>query len=188
MPIQIINSAVNYAPQPNTSSIVVCRTEGGVVCRVSTNPPSRHRTKHVTQQGGTTASDGTDGDSNVGDGVVDRHTDGLDGVNGEGGQTSSPYDMTSVFGLKVHRMTAEEIAAEEQSKRKSKGSAAQTPGQPEADGGAENEPDAAGPEREGLAETVPAELWMRRAGGSTQKRLPAHMALTDRVREGNILV
>lgn len=100
MPIQIINSAVKYAPEPNTSSVVVCRTEGGVVCRVSANPPSRHRTKHVSQQGVKNASDGASGDSKGG-GVVDRHTDGVDGLNGEGGQASSPYDMTSVFGLKV---------------------------------------------------------------------------------------
>ncbi|CAM9803221.1 unnamed protein product, partial [Hapterophycus canaliculatus] len=183
MPIQIINSAVKYAPEPNTSSIVVCRTEGGVVCRVSTNPPSRHRTKNISQQSATNASGGVHGDSKV-DGVVDRHTDGLDGLNGDGGKVSSPYDMTSVFGLKVNRLNAEEIAAEEQSKRKRKGSASQTSGVSRA----ENESNVSAPEGEVVPETFPQELWMRRPGASTHKRLPAHTALTDRVRDGNHLV
>lgn len=67
------------------------------MCRVLNNPPSRYRTKNISQQAVANAPDGVDGNSKVG-GVVDRHTDGLES---EGGQASSPYDMTSVFGLKV---------------------------------------------------------------------------------------
>lgn len=105
MPIQIINSGVK-ASDPNTTSTVVFRNEGGVVCRISSvvRPSNRRRgTADVGSDGGGTGSSG-----------IDRHAtkmavtggggDGGGVAGGEGGQASSPYDMTSVFGLKVSRL------------------------------------------------------------------------------------
>lgn len=92
MPIQIINSGVKLTPEPNTISTVVARNETGVICRVSASLPTR-RTRRFSHQGLVDLSDGGRG--------IDRQTDGGDGGQASAGQASSPYDMTSVFGLKV---------------------------------------------------------------------------------------
>lgn len=97
MPIQIVNSGVKLGSEPNTSTTVVFRNEGGVVCRQSTLPAHR-KPKHFGHRGSIDASDG---------GTVlsasDRHTTlaVAHPGDGEGGNIASPYDMTSVFGLKV---------------------------------------------------------------------------------------
>lgn len=92
MPIQIINSGVKLTPEPNTISTVVARNETGVICRVSASLPTR-RTRRFSHQGMVDGSDGGGG--------IDRQADGGDGGQTSAGQASSPYDMTSVFGLKV---------------------------------------------------------------------------------------
>ncbi|CAM9107174.1 unnamed protein product, partial [Ectocarpus sp. 4 AP-2014] len=179
MPIQIINSGVKLTPEPNTISTVVSRNETGVICRVSASLPTR-RTRRFSHQG---LVDGSDG---VGD--IDRQADGGDGGQASAGQASSPYDMTSVFGLMVQRTKAEELAAEEQSKRKIKSYAPQSSAkQPEQEKGSENPSGEPGTENAG-EEAIPADVWIKRSRGSAHKRLPAHTTLTDRVRQGNDLV
>lgn len=65
--------------------------------------------------------------------------------------------------------------------------------QPETDGRGgrdthgSNEPAAPGSDKDG-ANPLPAEVWIVRAGGGTQKRFPAYATLTERVRHGNDLV
>lgn len=104
MPIQIINSGVK-ASDPNTTSTVVFRNEGGVVCRTSSVVRPSHRRRGTTDIGSDGGGTGSSG--------IDRHATmlavaggGGDGglAGGEGGQASSPNDMTSVFGLKVNRL------------------------------------------------------------------------------------
>ncbi|CAM9396034.1 unnamed protein product [Pylaiella littoralis] len=194
MPIQIIHSGVKLS-DPKTISTVVFRNESGVVCRISSAPRSSNR-----RRGSVDVSDG-EGLSSSGTqqhttmlAVADGGGDG--GFAGEGGQASLPYDMTSVFGLKVHRLTAEELAAEEQSKRKGVGSTAQTSAQqPETAGGnASNASGMPGSDKDtaaadaAAAETLAAEVWISRPGGSMQSRGPAYRTLAERVRQGNDLV
>ncbi|CAM9409620.1 unnamed protein product [Ectocarpus fasciculatus] len=179
MPIQIINSGVKLTPEPNTISTVVARNETGVVCRVSASLPTR-RTRRFSHQGLVDGSDGGGG--------IDRQADGGDGGQALAGQASSPYDMTSVFGLKVQRMKAEELAAEEQSKRRIRSSAPQSSAkQPEQEEGDENPSGEPGTEND-AEDAFPADVWIKRTKGGAHKRLPAHTALTDRVRQGNDLV
>ncbi len=107
MPILIINSGVKlHDPSSNNNtSVVVFRDEGGVISRASTSLPSQ-RSGRFSHRGSIDASDGGAGVSGI-----ERHTPlavghsggggGGDAANGEDGNASSAYDMTSVFGLKV---------------------------------------------------------------------------------------
>lgn len=101
MPIQIVNSGVKLGSEPNTSTTVVFRNEGGVVCRRLSNN-QRNKTNHLSQ-GSLDASDGGTALS-----AIDRHTTltVAHPGDGEGGSVSSPYDMTSVFGLKVRNRSS----------------------------------------------------------------------------------
>ena len=102
MPIQIVNSGVKLGSEPNTSTTVVFRNEGGVVCRLSNNLPAHRKPKHFGHRG-SSSIDASDGGAALSAG--DRHTPlaVAHPGDGEGGNISSPYDMTSVFGLKVVR-------------------------------------------------------------------------------------
>lgn len=97
MPIQIVNSGVIAQPH-NTTSTVVFRNEGGVVCRLSNNLSGHRKSKHPSHRG---SIDGLDGGTVLP--ASDRHATlaVAHPCDGEGGNSSSPYDMTSVFGLKV---------------------------------------------------------------------------------------
>lgn len=59
--------------------------------------------------------------------------------------------------------------------------------QPEQKEGDENPSGEPGTENDG-EEAFPSDVWIKRSRGGAQKRLPAHTALTDRVRQGNDLV
>lgn len=100
MPIQIVNSGVKLGSEPNTTTTVVFRNEGGVVSRLSNTLLSGQRkTRHFSHRGSIDASDGGTAVSLA----SDRHTPLAVAHPGdaEGGNSSSPYDMTSVFGLEV---------------------------------------------------------------------------------------
>eukprot|EP00903_Cladosiphon_okamuranus_P012140 g11389.t1 len=194
MPIQIVNSGVKLGSDPNTSTKVVFRNESGVVCRLSnTLLPGQRKTKYLGHRGSVDASDGGTAASSA----SDRHPTLAVAHPGdaEGGNSSSPYDMTSVFGLKVLRLNAEELAAEEQTRGKHKGSAVQAL-VADTDGGQNGGKDkdgsntsaAPGAESKDGADSFPPEVWMARAGGGMQKRLPAHATLVERVQRGNDLV
>lgn len=98
MPIQIVNSGVRLGSEPNTCATVVFRNEGGVVCRLSNNLSGLRKTRPFSQRGSVDASDGGTVLSASG-----RHAPLVvtHPGDGEGGNVASPYDMTSVFGLKV---------------------------------------------------------------------------------------
>lgn len=106
MPILIVNSGVKLHDSSSNNTSVVFRDEGGVISRASTSLPTQ-RTRRFSHRGSIDASDG--GAGLLG---IERHTTlavvhsgggggGGDAANGEGGNASSAYDMTSVFGLKV---------------------------------------------------------------------------------------
>lgn len=59
--------------------------------------------------------------------------------------------------------------------------------QPEQGEGGENPSGEPGTENNGEG-ALPADVWIKRSRGGAHERLPAHTALTDRVRQGNDLV
>lgn len=126
MPIRILNSGVDLGADPNTCSTVVFRDHSGVVCRTSANPHQHRKTRRQSQQQlarkamqDTGGRGGGGGGGGVASSVIapgcERQLTPVgaapvgvgvgDGIEG-GGRASSPYDMTSIFGLEVTSETS----------------------------------------------------------------------------------